>query len=251
MRSKSFKYKLLRVGISAAALSVLLLMLVNVLAVRSLSSHRTAAPEFSKAIAAQQFGMPVRWEGMDGQMDLSVRYLTRGPGSTLYFNPDEVVMVFKNHGEGKWLPPSVLKLQFIETSHSIVKGNDKSHNQVFSFRDHSLIQNNSKISGEAIFYGNLDAWGYISSGRHFGLPHLRLEGAKELLVDSDGNLRIRMGNSQELCMQKPFVYQFVKGEKVRIEAQFTLLAKNEIGFEIGQYDESQLLVIDPMFVYPT
>lgn len=267
MRSKSFKYKLLRVGISAATLSVSLLMLVNFLVVRSFSSNKSAAPEFSKAIAAQRLGLPVRLEGIEGQMDLSVRYLVRGPGSTFYFKPEEGAMVLRNREEGEWSIPSVLKLKFIEASpHSMTKGIDGARRKERLFIGTDSNQKLTSISNygkmayqgwhadlevNAFFYSHLDEWGCsVSPGKHLRLPHLHLEGAEELLVDSNGNLRIRMEDSQELCMQKPFVYQLVKGEKVRIEAQFTLLAKNEIGFEIGYYDESQVLVIDPVLVYP-
>ncbi len=213
MRNKSFKYKLLRVGISAATLSILLLTLVNVLAVRSFSANKTASSEFSKAIAAQRIGLPARLEGD--------------------------------------CPTPVLEFRFIEASpNSIVKGGDGSRNKGGRFISTDLSQRRTRLSN----YGTMDWQADLGSdaifyGKHFRLPHLRLEGAEELLVDSDGNLRIRMGDSQELCMQKPFIYQFVQGEKVRVDAQFTLVAKNEIGFEIGHYDESQVLVIDPMFVY--
>lgn len=133
MRCKSFKYKLLKVGISAAALSVLLLMVVNVLAVRSLSSQ-TRSSEFSKVIAAQQLRLPVRLEGIESQIDLSMRDGGRDLGLTFYLKPAKGVMVLENLEEGEGTIPSVLKLRFIEAhSHSTATGMDDTRSKDFFF----------------------------------------------------------------------------------------------------------------------
>ena len=52
-------------------------------------------------------------------------------------------------------------------------------------------------------------------------------------------------------MKKPYMYQLIDGKKIDVAGEFTLLAKQEIGFAINDYDRSQQLVIDPILGYST
>ncbi len=42
------------------------------------------------------FKLPIQFEQNEGQTDSAVRYLTRGPGYTFYFKPQEVAIVLTN-----------------------------------------------------------------------------------------------------------------------------------------------------------
>jgi hypothetical protein len=63
-------------------------------------------------------------------------------------------------------------------------------------------------------------------------------------VNAEGDLRIAAGDG-EVVMRKPLVYQRDGTKKYDIEGRFRLYAAKEIGFEIGSYDRSRPLVIDP------
>ncbi len=266
MSHKLFRQNLLRIGIPAAVFSVLLLMAVSFYVHRSLPLKQEAS-DLSKNATSQFFKLPIQFEYNDGQTAAMVRYLTRGPGYTFYFTPQEVVMVLKN-GQQSDLSPAVLKMRFVDAnSNPTIKGIDelrsKSHYFIGNDKNHwrSNIPNYRKVAYQdlypgidAIFYGNLDQLEYdicVAPGTNPSLARFSLEGAEELAIADDGSLRIRLRDNQELRMQKPFVYQLISGEKVSIEAQFSLLAKNEVGFKIGNYDEGQDLVIDPVLVYST
>ena len=71
-------------------------------------------------------------------------------------------------------------------------------------------------------------------------------------IDSHGDLVLAAGGS-DLRLQAPRVYQKVGTEQRAIAGRFELrgLGKDEVGFEIGAYDRSQTLIIDPVLVYST
>ena len=156
----------------------------------------------------------------------------------------------------------VLKIQFVgANADPIVKGLEeqecKSNYFIGNEKEkwHTNIANFAQISYEslypgidAVFYGNKNQLEYdlcLSPGVNPRDASLRFEGAKELLIDESGNLRILMGDHEEVQMQKPFVYQVIEGKKVSIEAHFTLLATHDVGFILGSYDQALQLIIDP------
>ena len=71
-------------------------------------------------------------------------------------------------------------------------------------------------------------------------------------LDHNGDLVINV-NGREVRFRKPFVYQPTSepGVQTPIEGKYVLRANNQIGFEVGQYDRSKLLVIDPVLLYST
>lgn len=50
-------------------------------------------------------------------------------------------------------------------------------------------------------------------------------------------------------MHKPLVYQIVNEKQVHVDGKFILLAKNDVGFVIGDYDLSRTLIIDPVIAF--
>ncbi|MCI0366558.1 MAG: SBBP repeat-containing protein, partial [Phycisphaerales bacterium] len=79
---------------------------------------------------------------------------------------------------------------------------------------------------------------------------LAFEGADGLSIDSEGKLVIRAGEA-EIIHHKPVVYQDLPGGRREIEGRYRLMDATTVGFEIGAYDESQTLTIDPVLNYST
>jgi uncharacterized repeat protein (TIGR03803 family) len=71
-------------------------------------------------------------------------------------------------------------------------------------------------------------------------------------LDDNGDLVVNL-DGQEVRFRKPFVYQPASepGVQTPVEGRYVLRAHNQIGFELGQYDRSKLLVIDPILAYST
>ncbi len=78
-----------------------------------------------------------------------------------------------------------------------------------------------------------------------------------LSIDPDGNLIVRAGED-EIRLNNPHVYQGFKANKRVIPGKFILQAHQARGgdvsvvrFQVGEYDHSQPLVIDPVLTYST
>ena len=63
-------------------------------------------------------------------------------------------------------------------------------------------------------------------------------------VSQDGSLVFRSADG-ELREEAPVVYQQIRGSVVRIPAAYRVYADGTVGFDIGDYDRQQPLVIDP------
>jgi hypothetical protein len=73
---------------------------------------------------------------------------------------------------------------------------------------------------------------------------LHFKGAKKIKTDNSGNLLLA-SSAGGLMLHKPFAYQRQNGMQQRVDAQFVLKAGNRVSFELGKYDHTRELVIDP------
>ena len=108
---------------------------------------------------------------------------------------------------------------------------------------------------DLIYYGNQGRLEYdfeVAPGSDPTQVALRFQGNETPTIDSHGDLVLAAGGS-DLRLQAPRVYQKVGTEQRAIAGRFELRGseKNEVGFEIGAYDRSQTLIIDPVLVYST
>jgi hypothetical protein len=79
---------------------------------------------------------------------------------------------------------------------------------------------------------------------------LEYEGADRVSIDSDGRLLVTAG-PMELREEAPVIYQESTHGRVPVEGRYRLAGPRTVGFEIGAYDTSKPLVIDPVISYCT
>jgi gliding motility-associated-like protein len=75
------------------------------------------------------------------------------------------------------------------------------------------------------------------------------EGQDKVFTDQKGNLVVQteLGNILE---KKPYAYQIINGRIRQIECAFKV-DRNEVSFELGKYDNTVELVIDPVLIFAT
>jgi hypothetical protein len=88
----------------------------------------------------------------------------------------------------------------------------------------------------------------IAAGADPGLIHFAIEGARSLRLDSEGDLAIQLGDDT-LFFKKPLAYQQTGNGRKAIESHFLLNADLSVEFQVGEYDRSVELVIDPVFSF--
>ncbi len=79
---------------------------------------------------------------------------------------------------------------------------------------------------------------------------LAVAGAHTIATDNSGNL-ILASSAGNVLLHKPVAYQQKDGARQPVDARFVLQAHNQVSFEIGNYDRSRELVIDPSVSYAT
>jgi len=106
---------------------------------------------------------------------------------------------------------------------------------------------------DLIYYGNHQQLEYdfiVAPGSDINRIQLTLEGAENLRLDRAGNLNIETGNGP-VSFRRPVVCQSIDGERRLVKGAFRLSAKNKVSFDIGNYDHTKKLVIDPILSYST
>ena len=225
-------------------------------------------------ISAQHAALPVRFEPNVGQTDPSVRFLTRASGYTLFLTASESVMVFgqsvaKAEQSSKPAPTnavSVVRMRFtgankgsqiegIDALSGITNyfiGNDptKWHTDIVSF---SKVRYSEIYPGiDLVYYGNARNVEYdfvLKPGADPGAIRLKIDGAERLFVNTAGELVVKLENG-ELRQQAPVIYQESAGGKSQVSGGYVLRG-TEVAFQVGAYDRSRALVIDPVLIYST
>jgi Calx-beta domain-containing protein/beta-propeller repeat-containing protein len=113
---------------------------------------------------------------------------------------------------------------------------------------------------DLVYYGSGRELEYdfiLAPGADPAAIRFSLEGADDIEIDSRGELVMRVPGS-EVRHRKPKAYQEVNGARSEIACCYGLIqnpkskSQNEqIGFEVGDYDNSRPLIIDPVLAYST
>lgn len=119
----------------------------------------------------------------------------------------------------------------------------------------------AKVKYEAVYPG-VDMVYYGTQGRQLEYDfivapnadpkaiRLSFEGADKMELDGQGDLVLHL-DDKSVQLRKPVVYQKKYGVKQEIASGYKLSGEREVSFEIGVYDASTPLVIDPVLAYST
>jgi hypothetical protein len=149
--------------------------------------------------------------------------------------------------------PQVVGLDELEGKSNYFIGSDptKWRTAVPSYRK---VRYGDVYSGiDLIYYGNRNQLEYdlvVRPGSYVQTIRLGFAGACKLQIDSNGDLVLGLREG-EVRQQKPVAYQEVDGRIQEISSRYILFGDNQVGFEVGSYDESKPLVIDPVLSFST
>ena len=104
---------------------------------------------------------------------------------------------------------------------------------------------------DLIYYGNQNRLEYdlvVAPGAAWRSIRLAFRGARIIAIDGGGDLRIRTGAGW-ITHGRPVIYQRAGSGRHEISGHYVLRGGNEVGFEIGAYDPSRELIIDPTLAY--
>jgi hypothetical protein len=105
---------------------------------------------------------------------------------------------------------------------------------------------------DLVYYGNQRQLEYdfiVGPGASPRPIAFEVHGAKWIRRDAHGDLVFKMGDD-EIRWRKPMVYQERNGGRQVVAANYVVTSNRRVGFEIGRYDPSRTLYIDPL-IYST
>jgi beta-propeller repeat-containing protein len=237
---------------------------------RSISrSPRPGADQKTKARVSEAYGsLPIRFESNAGQTDAKVKFLSRGGGYNLFLTQSEAVLTLRrgnsqNGGDAQSVvgmkligadPASQMEgLDELPGKSNYIIGKDVSRwrRNVASF---AKVRYRSVYPGiDLIYYGNQRQIEYdfvVAPGADPNAIRLGFDGVSQIEIDAQGDLVLRTTGG-EVRQRKPVAYQEVDGSRREVASRYALRGKQEVVFELGEYDHARPLVIDPVVAYST
>jgi hypothetical protein len=79
---------------------------------------------------------------------------------------------------------------------------------------------------------------------------LRMKTDGQVAITKSGNLHVGVG-SDSFELQRPEIYQVKDGRKLLVAGKFVQRRDGIVGFQLGRYDHSRQLIIDPILAFST
>ncbi|HEV2863822.1 MAG TPA: SBBP repeat-containing protein [Pyrinomonadaceae bacterium] len=202
--------------------------------------------------------LPLRFEANRGQARADVLFTSRGAGYSLMLTRGGAVLNL-SRGEstlrfglvGANRSPKVVGLNVLPSKSNYLIGADRR-----AWR--TGVENYGRVKYEAVYkgvdlvyYGNEGRLEYdflVAPGADPSRVRLSFEGAREARIDEGGDL-VLSADGGEVRLQKPFAYQESDGRRAEVAARYVKDARGAVGFELGEYDRTRPLVIDPVLIY--
>jgi beta-propeller repeat-containing protein len=238
--------------------------LISLLGLVALASF-ISAPSRSSAVGHSYQQRPLSFEPNHGQSDRRVDYLSRGPGYTLFLSSNEAALSFAAASPGA--RAAVLRMNLVgahdDAAHiatderpgkvNYFVGNDPSR-WLTGISTYGKTTYRDVYPGiDVVYYGNQGQLEYDfivrpgASARSIGL---RFEGADRVDIDAGGDLVMQTG-AGVIRNHRPRIYQVVDGHEYMVAGAYVRNEGAQIGFDVGSYDTTRPLVIDPVLVYST
>ncbi len=225
---------------------------------------------------------PISFEANEGQADRSVKFLARGLGYQLHLTSTQAVLSLNKEAGGKHKQDvrsrqnsrrssvgDVVRMTLLKARpDATVSGEDVLPGKVnyllgndpgswrTNVATYSKVRYKDLYKGiDLVYYGNQRSLEYdfhLAPGANPEEIRLGIEGVKRTEIDSvTGDLIMRLSSGEVIRQQKPVLYQEIDGLRRAVVGRFVFRGRKQIGFEVGAYDKSRALVIDPVLVYTT
>jgi hypothetical protein len=206
--------------------------------------------------------LPMLFEPNQGQADPSAMFIARGQGYNLYLQKTGAVLALASKGQhidhvrmmlaGANSNPQISGADPLPGTSNYFIGNDPKawHRGIPQFGG---VHYHSVYPGiDLVFYGSQGHLEYdfrVAPGANPSQAQLQFDGSSKVKLNHGEVILNAEGAS--LRLQAPKIYQRTANRQQSVPGHFVLRADNRVGFEIGPYDHSRELVIDPVISYST
>ena len=207
--------------------------------------------------------LPLVFESNQGQSPSQVKFLTRGSGYGLFLTQNQAVLALQHSAgqvsavrmslDGANPNSQMVGTNLLPGKSNYLIGNDpaKWHRNVPQFAKVSYENVYSGI--DLVYYGDQGRLEYdfkVAPGADPKQIALRFRGPKKVELTPAGVLLLTTA-AGDVRLEAPRVYQEIGEDQRQVAARFILRDKNQVGFELGAYDRSRVLIIDPVLSYST
>ncbi|PYX63240.1 MAG: hypothetical protein DMG74_17815 [Acidobacteria bacterium] len=195
-----------------------------------------------------------------------MQFLSRGNGYNLFLTPSEAVLSLTPPTAPARAKSAVVRMRLVGANPSPeVTGAEELAGKSAYFiggdpsRWHADIPNYARVQYRDVFpgvdlvyYGHQGRLEYdfvLAPGADPSRIRLAFRGAQKLRLEKgDVVLNIPGG---DVRLHQPLLYQERAGQKIPVDGRFILASSREVTFQVGAYDKSAALVIDPSLAYST
>ncbi len=215
----------------------------------------------TQAKAVRGYGnLPMRFEGNAGQASSNVQFVARAKGGRLLFGSDGFALAVRTGAD-----PRLHHVRFAGARAGIkIRGHDpQGDSHYFSSnpsRQHASVPTYGRIEYPSIYPGvdavchgiggRLEYDFVVSPGANPDLIRLAFDREAALRLNAAGDLVVASGGA-EIIHHRPLIYQEGLGSRRTIQGRYKLISQNQAGFDVGPYDRTAPLVIDPALTYST
>lgn len=236
---------------------------------------RTAGARGRPALLQNYGRVPLSFEPNRGQVAAPVQFVSRGRGYGIFLTPTESVLVLNKPVRPIGAPTTaptthraVLRVQLVGANPAAqatplqplpgrtnyYKGNNPALWRT-GIAHHARVRYDNVYPGvQLVYYGTnqsqLEFDFVVAPGANPGLIRLGILGAASLRLDAQGHL-ILSTPAGDVIQRAPFVYQVISGVQRPVSGRYVLTAPNLVGFQVGPYDTTKPLFIDPILLYST
>jgi len=236
-------------------------------AAESASSHHhrsTTASAPPDAVRKQQLArnlakQPLRFEENRGQFAADTRFLARGAGYAVALNHRQASIALRSPDNGTL--GTVLFTLAGANDHAVGRALDPLSAAYHYYRGDQRVEGarayaKARFDGvydgiDVVYYGNQDRLEYdfiVEPGVDPDVIRLRIDGAKAVSVDANGDLVVSIEGGEPIRQHRPIVYQTVDGVRRDVASRYVVSGR-DVRFALGDYDAAHTLVIDPILAY--
>ena len=252
---------------------------MTLLAFTFLAAFAWQATAATGARLSESYGkLPLHFEANRGQAHKDVRFLSRGPGYSLYLTSSEAVLVLSRPDadakrDARSTPvraevPSAhaksvaLRMSLVGAAHKpVVSGLEEQPGKANYFIGKDPAKWRTRVSIYAkvryrevypgidlVYYGNQRQLEYdfvVAPGADPNRIMLGFKGADKVEIDAEDSLVLH-ATGGDIRQHKPVIYQDIDGVRREIAGGYVRKGANRVGFQLPAYDTTRPLVIDPI-----
>lgn len=225
----------------------------------------TTATADDASAAADFITSPLSFETNAGQFDDAVDFVARGNSQTIYLTGGDAVIDLRNaDGSGHVVrldivgangTPAASGQDLLATQSNYLVGTEDQWRS--GIENYGSVLYTSVYDGvDLSYHGNSHQLEYdfiVNPGASADSIRLNFEGVLSQTIDADGRLVLTLDETgRTITFDAPVSYQLgADGTREAVASNYVLFEDGTIGFQVGAYDTSRELIIDPTLSWLT